>query len=90
MNLTRSLVLSGALALSAGAALADSTDVSRIQEGIRDAQRPAAVLQEGRSSAVGAPQLAEQPSVAAQNTNANGPRTSDPIYFQQANGRQNR
>jgi hypothetical protein len=89
MNLYRTLILSGALALTAGSALADSTDIARIQESIRDVQRPAAVLQEGRSSAVGAP-LASQPSVAAQNTNANGPRTSDPIYFQQANGRRNR
>jgi hypothetical protein len=90
MTLSRTLILSGALALAtAGSAFADDAS-ARIQAGqyAAQARSSGAVLQEGRAS-VG-PLTDSSVSVAAQSTNANSARSSDPFYFQQANARQNR
>lgn len=89
MNLTRTLILSGALALAtAGSALADDA-AARIQAGqyAAQTQSSAPVLREGRASA--GPVVNDVSGVAAQNTNANGPRVTDPFYFRQANARRN-
>ena len=80
MNIIRTLILSGTLALTAGAALAQQPagathDSQRIQQGIYDAQSksraPAPVLREGRASAVGAAPVRRE-------------QVPDPFYFSQA------
>ncbi|MDX6807120.1 hypothetical protein [Terrihabitans rhizophilus] len=79
MNTIKTLILSGALALTAGAALAQQPagathDSQRIQEGIYAAQsneQAAPVLREGRASAVGAAPVRQE-------------QVREPFYFRQA------
>jgi hypothetical protein len=78
MNTIKTLILSGALVLTAGAALAQpagaTNDTQRIQESIYDAQsgERLPVLREGRASAVGAAPVRQQENVR------------EPFYFSQA------
>jgi hypothetical protein len=80
MNIIKTLILSGILAVTAGAALAQQPagathNSQRIQQGIYDAQSDdrarAPVLREGRASAVGAAPVRKE-------------QVREPFYFSQA------
>lgn len=97
MNVLRTLIIAGSVALGANAALAQSAgqldDTARIQSGIYANQRGDAVegtgvVVEGRSSAFGTASDSRSSVFAGESTGADGVKTvggrNDPFYFQQA------
>jgi hypothetical protein len=98
MNILRTLIIAGTVALGANAAVAAESaspyhDVARIQSDIYAAQRADAakgnaVVFEGRSSAVGAAAEGRSSVFAGESTGIDGVKTvggsNDPFYFQQA------
>jgi hypothetical protein len=90
MNVLRTLIIAGSIALGANAAMAQSAgqidDTARIQSDIYATQRGAVV--EGRSSAYGAASEGRSSVFGGESTGADGVKTvggsNDPFYFQQA------
>ena len=98
MNVLRTLIIAGTVALGANAAVAAESaspyhDVARIQSDIYAAQNNdvadrGAVVQEGRSSAFGAASEDRASTFGGESGRADGVKTvgsrNDPFYFQQA------